>query len=111
MLHKIRNMAPLSTLRLLTERQLGLSQVGLVELESVVTVFSVVCLTECISLCVDPGFHRPTTQIAHWMATAIQALTQQSDKFIFIITPKKRPDVLRVRTVRNLQRQVAGNTR
>lgn len=45
------------------------------------------------------------------MATAIQALTQQSDKFIFIITPKKRPDVLRVRTVRNLQRQVAENTR
>ncbi|DBB06620.1 TPA: DNA repair protein xrcc4 [Trebouxia sp. C0004] len=31
------------------------------------------------------------------MATAKQALTQNSDKFTFIITPKKKPDVLRLR--------------
>lgn len=32
------------------------------------------------------------------MATAKQALTQNSDKFTFIITPKKKPDVVRVST-------------
>ena len=32
------------------------------------------------------------------MAVAKQALTTQSDNFTFIITPKKKPDVLRVRT-------------
>ncbi|KAA6423702.1 MAG: hypothetical protein FRX49_06273 [Trebouxia sp. A1-2] len=31
------------------------------------------------------------------MATAKQALTQNSDKFTFIVTPKKSPDVLRLR--------------
>ncbi|KAL0055927.1 hypothetical protein WJX82_005802 [Trebouxia sp. C0006] len=43
------------------------------------------------------GLRRPNTQIADWMATAKQALTQNSDKFTFIITPKKKPDVLRLR--------------
>lgn len=43
------------------------------------------------------GLRRPTTQIADWMAVAKQALTRKSDKFTFIITPKKKPDVLRVR--------------
>ncbi|KAL0031673.1 hypothetical protein WJX79_000177 [Trebouxia sp. C0005] len=43
------------------------------------------------------GLRRPTTQIADWMATAKQALTQNSDKFTFIVTPKKSPDVLRLR--------------
>jgi len=33
------------------------------------------------------------------MATAKQALTENSDKFTFIITPKKKPDVLRVSTI------------
>lgn len=30
------------------------------------------------------------------MATAKQALTQESEQFTFVITPKKKPDVLRV---------------
>ena len=43
------------------------------------------------------GLRRPTTQIADWMSVAKQALTQGPDRFTFIITPKQKPDVLRVR--------------
>ena len=42
------------------------------------------------------GLQRPTTQIADWMSTAKQALSEESDRFTFIITPKKKPDILRV---------------
>ena len=42
------------------------------------------------------GLHRPTTQIADWMSTAKQALSEESDRFTFIITPKKKPGILRV---------------
>ncbi|KAL3139889.1 DNA repair protein xrcc4 [Trebouxia sp. C0009 RCD-2024] len=43
------------------------------------------------------GLHRPVTQIADWMSTAKQALSEGSDRFTFIITPKKKPDILRIR--------------
>ena len=43
------------------------------------------------------GVQRPHTQIADWMATAIQALSQNSDKFTYMITNKSTSKVLRVR--------------
>lgn len=42
------------------------------------------------------GLHRPVTQIADWMSTAKQALSEGADRFTFIISPKKHPDILRV---------------
>lgn len=42
------------------------------------------------------GVQRPYTQIADWMATAIQALSQQSDKYTYIVTRKSSSNLLRV---------------
>lgn len=42
------------------------------------------------------GIQRPHTQIADWMATAIQALSQESDTFTYIVTKTKSTGLLRV---------------
>ncbi|KAL3154220.1 DNA repair protein xrcc4 [Trebouxia sp. C0010 RCD-2024] len=54
-------------------------------------------VTDGQSAWVRNGLHRPVTQIADWMSTAKQALSEGSDRFTFIITPKKKPDILRIR--------------
>lgn len=44
------------------------------------------------------GVQRPHTQIADWMATAIQALSQKSDRYTYIVTNKSTSKVIRVRS-------------
>lgn len=77
-----------------TDGQSAWSQKGLYEVQIGGSMRSFLGLSP---FCVNrTGLRRPSTQIADWMSVAKQALSEESDRFTFIITPKSKPDILRV---------------